>query len=92
MIADEPDEVGEVRSGGLVDDELEHGLLFDTVDVESEGPDGDANHALAVVEELDRLRVQRKVVRVLERGNVNKKKLGFMMQSEKKFCCAFSPR
>jgi hypothetical protein len=33
VVSDEPDEVGEVGDGGLVDDELEHGLLFDAVHV-----------------------------------------------------------
>ena len=68
VVADEPDEVGEVWHGRLVDDELEHALLVDAVDVEGERAHGDAHHALAVVEELDRLRVEREVVRVLKRN------------------------
>ncbi len=65
VVADEPDQVGEVWDGRLVDDEAQHGLLLRAVHVEGEGADGDAHHRLRVVEELDGLRVQREVVRVL---------------------------
>ena len=71
MVSDEPDEVAEVGHGRLVDDKLEHGLVVDPVDVEGQGPDGDPDHALAVVEELDRLRVQREVVGVLRWAKKN---------------------
>ena len=40
-------------------------LVLDLVHVEAERSDGDPHHALAVVEELDRLRVEREVVVVL---------------------------
>lgn len=66
MVADEPDKIGEVGDGRLVYDEFEHGVLVDAVDVEGKGSDSDPDHALAVVEEFDGLRVQGKVVRVLE--------------------------
>ena len=66
VVADEPDEVGEVRHRRLVDHELEHRVLLHAVNVQGQGPDGDSNHRLAVVEELDGLRVQREVVGVLK--------------------------
>lgn len=65
VVADEPDEVGEVGRGRLVLDELEHGRVLHSVDVESERAHCDAHHALAVLEELDGFRVQGEVVRVL---------------------------
>ena len=68
MISDEPDQVGKVGDGRLVDDEAKHGLLLDTVDVEREGSDGDPDHALAVVEELDGLGIEREIVGVLEQN------------------------
>ena len=66
VVANEPDKVGKVGDGGLVNDELEHGLVLDAVDVEGEGPDGNPDHALAVIEELDGLRVEGEVVGVLK--------------------------
>ena len=67
VVTNEPHEVGKVRHRRLVDDELEHGLLLDAVDVQGQGAHGDPHHALAVVEKLDGLRVQREVVRVLRK-------------------------
>ena len=49
-----------------IDDLLEHGVFLDSIDVEGQSPDGDSNHGLTVVEELDGLRVQGKVVGVLK--------------------------
>ena len=66
VVADEPHEVGKVWHGRLVDDELEHGFFVDAVDVEGERPHGDPNHRLRVVEELNRLGVEGKVVGVLQ--------------------------
>lgn len=65
MFANEPDEVAKVRGGGAVADELEHARVLHAVDVQGDGAHGDADHRLGVVEELDGLRVEGKVVRVL---------------------------
>ena len=94
VVADEPDQVGEVGCGRLAADVLQHGRvvhcgrdgrgvqgshtgwahggedLRTLVDVEGEGSDRDAHHALTVVEELDGLCVEGKVPQVLQRvGN-----------------------
>lgn len=65
MIANEPDEVGEVGRGRLVLDELEHGRVLHSVDIQSERAHCNAHHALAVLEELYGFRVQGEVVCVL---------------------------
>ena len=67
VIADEPDQVGEVGYGGLVYDEAEHGVVFNLVDVEGERAHGYPHHALRVVEELDGLGVQGEVIGVLKK-------------------------
>lgn len=73
VVADEPDEVGEVWHGRLVDDEAEHGVLVHAVHVQGQCAHGDAHHGLGVVEELDRLRVQGKVIGVLQLENNDEK-------------------
>lgn len=65
MVADEPDEVREVGSRCAIANELKHGLVIDTVDIERERPHSDTDHALGVVKELDGLSIQGEVVRVL---------------------------
>lgn len=65
MISDEPDQVGEIWHSRLVNDELQHGLLFRSVHVEGQGSNRDADHALAMVEELDGFRVEGEIVGVL---------------------------
>ena len=65
VVADEPDQVGEIGSSCLVRDKLQHGLVLHSVHVEGEGPDSNPDHALAMVEELDGLCVQGEVVGVL---------------------------
>lgn len=65
VVADEPHQVGEVRGGGPVSDELQHGLVVDAVHVEGQCPHRYPDHGLGVVEELDGFGVQRKVVGVL---------------------------
>ena len=39
-----------------------HGWIRDVVNVQRQRPDGNANHRFGMVEELDRLDVQRKVL------------------------------
>lgn len=55
----------------MVADELEHRPLLHLEHVQRQRSDGDAHHFLVVIEELDRLRVERKVVRVLVEEEVN---------------------
>ena len=47
-------------------------LVLDLVHVEAERPDGDPDHALAVIEELDRLCVEREVIIVFIVEEVNR--------------------
>lgn len=72
VVADKPDEVGEVGHSRLVDDEAQHRLLLSAIHVERQRPDCDAYHALWVVEELDGLRVEREVVGVLRKSGGNR--------------------
>ena len=60
-------EAPKIKSPIKIHDWPEHGLILNLVDVESERPDRDAHHALAVVEELDGLGVQGEVIGVLKK-------------------------
>ena len=66
VIAYKPDQVGEIRYSRLVDHELNHGLLFDLVHVQSQRPHRDPDHAFAVIEKFDGLGVEREVVGMLQ--------------------------
>ena len=71
MIPDEPDEIGKVWNSCAISDELEHGRLLHSEDIQSQGSDYYPDHLFAVVEELDCFCVQRKVVRVLVKEEVD---------------------
>ena len=71
-LTDEPDEIGEVGCGSFITDELEHLVVTNLVDVESERAHCDTNHALSVVEELDGFCVQRKVRLLLVEEKVDR--------------------
>lgn len=71
VLANEPHQIAEVRRRRLVAYELQHAAVVHLVHVQRDRAHRDAHHRLRVVEELDRLRVQRKVIGVLVVEEVN---------------------
>jgi hypothetical protein len=65
IIADEPDEIGEIGSRCPVQDEILHLAIVDAVHIECDDTDRDPDHRFFVVEKLDGLRIEWKVVQML---------------------------